>query len=423
MHRLKATIFGLAILLVAPHGANAQSQFVVRPYLMDVSDHGIAVLFTLAHASAVTVRVSAVGHETRTVASGAQSRHEITIDGLDADTRYNYDVLAENELLARGSFGTAPTDTRASVRFLLYGDTRTNPATHASVIRAMERISADFVVHTGDFVPDGRRAEQWTKFFDAAAPLLASTPLVPAIGNHEFVSGEGLPSYEANMRIPRDGSPNETFFLFRYGPLRILSLNSSESMEPGSPQRSWLEQTLNELDAEPDHVRRMVLLHHGPYSSGAHGSNDAIAGTDVEELFRRHRVEFVMAGHDHIYERGDVSGLKYIVSGGGGAPIYFTNRGLPSQLAFSPVHHFVRVDVTPERMEIAAIGADGRTFDACSTRGLSDPWHCGRSGSRGVVSRETTSGLGRTTIVLGLVLVLAVALLARRRRNAATKRS
>ena len=39
------------------------------------------------------------------------------------------------------------------------------------------------------------------------------------------------------------------------------------------------------------------------------------------------RVSFVFSGHDHLYQRGEVDGLKYVVSGGGGAPLYSVRCG------------------------------------------------------------------------------------------------
>lgn len=405
----------------APHRAAADSQFQTRPYLMDVTTHSVAVLFVVAEPIDVSVVAMSFGHETREVRGARARTHELVLERLDPDTSYQYEVHAGSATLARGSFATAPESVNAPVRFLLYGDTRTNPAAHASIVRAMSRETADFVLHTGDFIPDGRRANDWLTYFDVAAPLIASTPLVPTVGNHDMMAGEGLANYRTRMRTPSGGSPNETYYMFQYGPVRILSIDTDESLRPGSPQRRWLENALEEAEASTKHI--FMLMHHGPYSSGAHGSNLAISETDVNRLIRRHHVELVMSGHDHMYERGDAEGLKYIVSGGGGAPLYFTNTTLSSQLAFAPEHHYVRVEVTPDEVRITALGPDGHTLDACHFRDLRDTWHCNGGGPRGRVARPPSSSMARYIVALGAVLVLVVVLLARRRRGVTKKGS
>lgn len=421
MTRSWAAILLFVALLGTPRIAAADSQFETRPYLMDVTTHSVAVLFVLAEPIDVSVVASAPGHETREVRGTHARTHELVLDGLDADTSYRYEVHAGPATLARGTFATAPQSENAPIRFLLYGDTRTNPAAHASIVRAMTREAADFVLHTGDFIADGRRANDWLTYFDVAAPLIASTPLVPTVGNHDMMAGEGLGNYRARMRTPSGGSPNETYYMFQYGSVRILSIDTDESLRLGSPQRRWLEGALEEAQASTKHI--FMLMHHGPYSSGAHGSNLAISETEVIRLFRRHHVELVMSGHDHMYERGDADGLKYIVSGGGGAPLYFTNTALSSQLAFAPEHHYVRVEVAQDDVRITTLGRDGHTLDACHFRGSGDTWHCTGGGARGRVASPPSSSMARYIVVLGAVLVLVVVLLARRRRSVTKKAS
>jgi hypothetical protein len=434
MTRLKATfLVSRRLLAVAslcalahaatPEAAFAHPQFVTRPYLMDVTTNSIAVLFVLAHEQPVVVTAVSPAHTAKRYERPASRVHEVVMDGLDVDTQYAYRVFVANDEIARGTFTTAPAAPDAPVNFLIYGDTRTNPAAHASVIRAMSDEAADFVLHTGDFIADGRRAESWATFFDVAAPLFASTPLIPTIGNHDLYAGAGLRNYRAHMRVAAGGSEHETYFVFRYGATVMISLDTEESLAPGEPQRVWLERALRSL--RDDHAVKHIfaMMHHGPFSSGAHGGNPAIAGTDIEGLLRRGGVELVLSGHDHTYERGDASGLKYIVSGGGGAPLYFSNSEQPTQLAFSPVHHFVRVEIRGDEVRIAAIRTDGHTFDRCYFRGTRDPWHCTGGSSRGNVVRAASSSMSRYVIALGVVLVVAVAILARRGRNAKKKAS
>ena len=49
---------------------------------------------------------------------------------------------------------------------------------------------------------------------------------------------------------------------------------------------------------------------------------------------RESKVELVLAGHDHIYERGEGGGLKYVITGGAGAPLYRASRPSAGDAAF-----------------------------------------------------------------------------------------
>lgn len=422
-----------ASVLATPHAAFAEPRFVKGPYLMDVRPDSIAVLFELDAVSPATVVArDPTGAELR-VAAGPASSHEVVVRGLAPGTRYTYEVLAAGAGGGRGSFVTAPLPgSTDSARFLVYGDARTDASAHARVLRGMREEAADFVLHTGDMVADGRDRADWQELFDATRMLYAELPVFPTLGNHESRStGAGLPFYRHFVRTP-GGPGDEAFYVFDHGPVRVLVLDSNQSLEPGSPQRAWLEaeeRRAHEASA-PTHL--FASVHHGPFSSGGHGSNDAIAGTDVERLLRRAGVELIFEGHDHTFERGDADGMKYIVTGGAGAPLYVTNHELPFQLAFEPSHHFVRVVVDGARVSTTAIRKDGSVLDACAfVKG--GPWRCvgGPGGGRGRVVKMPLGlleGLVRFGPITGaaLVVVLVVALGVRRvraSRAAAAKRS
>ena len=64
-----------------------------------------------------------------------------------------------------------------------------------------------------------------------------------------------------------------------------------------------------------------------------------------------------------MYERGAEQGLRYLVTGGGGAGLYRRERHLPYTEAFVAAHHYVRVDAAPGRLDLTAVRADGSVLD------------------------------------------------------------
>lgn len=84
---------------------------------------------------------------------------------------------------------------------------------------------------------------------------------------------------------------------------------------------------------------------------------------DVDSLLRRYRVDLVISGHDHAYERGDDHGLRYIVSGGGGAPLYPRDARRGMTVKYAEEYHYVRVDVDTSRVRFTTLRPDGSAID------------------------------------------------------------
>lgn len=80
-------------------------------------------------------------------------------------------------------------------------------------------------------------------------------------------------------------------------------------------------------------------------------------------LFVRHGVNLVFNGHDHAYERSVVSDVTYVVSGGGGAPLYGPQGDNPHSLTFTSAHHAVSVTVKGDTLSGVGVRADGVSFD------------------------------------------------------------
>jgi hypothetical protein len=104
---------------------------------------------------------------------------------------------------------------------------------------------------------------------------------------------------------------------------------------------------------------KVFFGHHPTYSSGLHGSVKKMQEY-LQPLFEEKGVQLVVSGHDHSYERTIVKGVTYVVSGGGGAPLYAQQNTLknPRSLVYREAYHFVRVDVTSGELVLTAWAVD-----------------------------------------------------------------
>ncbi|MFT3775736.1 MAG: metallophosphoesterase [Minicystis sp.] len=352
------------------------------PYLQGLGATGVTVKVELSANAAARVEIRRAG-ESASIApiasaasDGERTFHAIRVNGLQPATAYEYEVTAGPAVRERGRFTTAPADVRP-FRFLVYGDNRSDDAAHAAVVRAMQAVPADFIVNTGDMVAKGTDPADWRTFFAVEGAMLRDRCLFAAVGNHELYRGdrEGEVAFLRYFGGVEEGRPLDRLYgTFRWSNTRFFMLNAMDKWT--GAERDWLRAELDKALREPGIVHRIAVMHWGPFSAGPHGNNPALASGDVITLMRDRKVDLVLAGHDHEYERGAGSGLKYIVSGGGGAPLYQKKADMRETATFEAAYHFVEVTVDGEQVRMVARRASGAVIEACGFIGMG-PWDCG----------------------------------------------
>lgn len=246
-----------------------------------------------------------------------------------------------------------PTTPPPSFTFAVLGDTRTQHEIHRRVVERIVVATPDLVLHTGDLVADGNAPAQWDTFFEIERDLLARVPFYPTLGNHERNS----PLYFERCDLPG----NERWYTFAYENARFICLevDGSADYDHGSEQYAWLERTLT-ANTRP---WLFVFFHYPPYTSTEEAGYERSLRQALVPLFERYGVDVVFNGHKHNYERNEVNGVTYVVTGGGGAPLYAMGEREPTQAAFAMEHHFVLVEIVGNHLRATAISVDGEVLD------------------------------------------------------------
>lgn len=325
----------------------------VGPYLHDLGATHVEVRAAVDPPGPfeVTLRkAGADGSAPRVFSSKPAAMHVVPIDGLEPRTRYEY-VATSGKARVEGALVTAPPDDdRTPFVALAYGDNRTDDHAHELVVRAMLDAPSDLLLHTGDFVDDSSRELQWKQFFDIEAPLLRDRCLFTTIGNHEWLD-DGR-SYRGWF------GPNNATARWQF--VRFYFVDAQDASA-----KSWLVPELEKHHGEPGVAWRVVVLHQGPWSSGPHGPNPQVT-TSTIDAWRAHGVDLVLSGHDHIYERGFANGIRYVVTGGGGAPPYTIEDRMRGTRKAEATRHFVRLELATDRVKLAARRADGSIIEEVS---------------------------------------------------------
>lgn len=310
---------------------------------------------------------------TTTQKSAAGRRHRFVLTNLGPDARFSYRVRAGSSQSPKYGFHTLP-KAGAEIRIGIYGDVRGGHVTHRRLIERMLDEGLDFVVVSGDMVARGSDEGDWQKFFALTQDFRAQVPYYPAIGNHDLglTNPDGSDRAERLLGLPPPPAnrPAESYWYSREVAdvhLVFLDSNNYDQLE----QETWLEADL--AAARKRGVRAIVAItHDGPFARGYHGGNK-LARARYVPILARHKVDFVISGHDHLYQRGEYGGVKYLVSGGGGAPLYAIRCGIAGRprctvedgmAKISREFHYVVLAIGRD-LELCARRPDGSLLEKC----------------------------------------------------------
>ncbi len=303
------------------------------------------------------------------------THHTFALANLPPRAQIRYRVHAGASQSAVLAFHTAPA-VGDTIRIGVYGDVRGGHAIHRKIVDAMLGEPLDLVAVTGDMVLHGSDQADWQRFFTITQPLLASTPYLPTVGNHDlgWDGADGATRADEIFTLPPgpQGRPAGAYwYSYDLADVHLVFLDSN-AYELAS-QETWLAADL--AAARANSVRAiLVFTHDGPYSRGYHKGN-GIARTHYVPILAKYHVDYIFSGHDHLYQRGEVSGIRYVVTGGGGASLYAVRCGVAGKpdcrvddgmISIAREHHYLTLSITTTVLELCVRRPDGRLLEPCT---------------------------------------------------------
>ncbi|MFC5721213.1 purple acid phosphatase family protein [Streptomyces gamaensis] len=277
-------------------------------------------------------------------------------DGFDPADPRNFSTI--------GTFRTAPDHAEPFV-FTAFGDQGVSYHALANdqLILGQNPV---FHLHAGDICyaddsGEGRPtdvydARTWDSFLAQTESVAKSVPWMVTTGNHDmeaWYSPNGYGGQSARWSLPDNGFDPRTspgVYSFTYGNVGVVALDANDvSYEitantgySGGRQTRWLDRRLGELRARRDIDFIVVFFHHCAFSTtNGHASDGGVRDAWVP-LFDKHKVDLVINGHNHVYERTDAlrgqrvgkelpigesadsakDGIVYVTAGGAGKSLY-----------------------------------------------------------------------------------------------------
>ena len=250
-----------------------------------------------------------------------------------------------------------------------------------SVLRAESAANAPAQAITlGDNAYPGGSPRDFARCF---APTWGDSTLVimqnirPALGNHDLLSDSA--SYYRFFGA-RAGDAGKGYYSYDLGTWHVIVLNSAIMLESRftDAERTAQEQWLGRDLALNRRLCTLAYWHHPRFSSGWHGSDPRLK--PLWQLLYDARVDLVLNGHDHDYERflpqtpdgaaDSSSGITEIVVGTGGGELRSFRISPAPHSAFRLAGRFgvLKVILGAGEYRHAFIDASHQVWDAGSGR-------------------------------------------------------
>lgn len=229
----------------------------------------------------------------------------------------------------------------------------------------------------------------WDEYLRQIEPMTCQIPYMLTLGNHENETVTlgtekkrvGYISYLARFALPG----GEQWYAFDYGHARFVAFNSDDYTNP--EQLVWLEKTLTDAQRNPVISWVIVLQHHPLYGSSKGRDNNTKLIEKMAPLYDKYKVDLVLCGHDHHYERQfplrggrpttdkltdyrKGEGTLYMIQGGGGKSLYdFTTPTKPEICALRDKSNgYLRVTVERGQLTIEAKRVDRSRIETVKIR-------------------------------------------------------
>ena len=201
--------------------------------------------------------------------------------------------------------------------FAVCGDSRDDrDGIFPQILSAVDNSDMEFLLHTGDVVNKDEPGE-WEKYRKATARF--SKPLRVVVGNHELYGG-GTPGKFAE----RFGLPGASWS-FTHKDAHFSIVDNAKGTFPDNTL-AWLDRDLAAHPKGKDGVTTLIVAMHIPPGTGGirpHGTRYDYQEQSAKLLaiLKRHGVDAVLSGHEHMQYVEDWEGVLNLISGGAGAPL------------------------------------------------------------------------------------------------------
>lgn len=343
--------------------------FFAGPWLQVIDKKTYSISLQTANKNPVVIRYGESADDLDKQQQASGTLISFLLPDLKQGTKYFYQLTSAETFSPIYSFDTEKHS--AAFSFIVWADSQSGWDAFQQNISNTYQYNDAFGIGVGDLVSNGADAEHWRMFFNILSESASGRPYYLIAGNHDYDGYYDDLQPILYNNFTKHNPPQ--YFSWTYGNAAFIALDPNENfpigIKPSSAQHTWLMGQLQ--SPEWQHATwRFVLLHQPPYSQGwkdYHG--DIVIRELLEPLIEAAKIDFVVSGHTHDYERmtkmyGQQKTTFLIVGGGGGS---LETDGLsdePKMDTVINVHHFGRFYVDDRTLRFEAIGLNKKLIDS-----------------------------------------------------------
>ncbi len=212
--------------------------------------------------------------------------------------------------------------------FAVYGDCRHNAEVHRRIAASMVMAKPAFVLNTGDLVDNGDDEALIAQFREITGDLRKGRDFLPCRGDHEGADATIL---------RKEFSIDKTYYYERViGDCHIFVLDSTKEFKDVE-QLKWLEERATASTAK----HKFAVFHHPPFMIDRDRGHEAdVFRPKIHPLLVKLKFCAAFCGHQHAFYTTSRDGVRYVVTGGGGAPLWKIDPSLgePGDLSLKAWH-------------------------------------------------------------------------------------
>jgi Icc-related predicted phosphoesterase len=230
--------------------------------------------------------------------------------------------------------------------FVAYGDCRHNVAVHKEIVDTFARTNPKFVLVTGDLVDEPDKEEDWQSWRDVTKDLRAKSEYLCAVGDHDW---EKVDTFLKEFKLEK------WYYDRRIGDVHAFMLDSRNFTDKA--QMEWLEKNASASTAK----HKFAVFHHPPFMIDHKRGQEAEALRPlIHPLLVKLKFCAAFCGHQHGFYSTVRDGVRYVVTAGGGAPLWKIDPSLgqPGDLS-KKFYHFLGFTDTGKRIEARVFEKDG----------------------------------------------------------------
>eukprot|EP01089_Gocevia_fonbrunei_P018942 TRINITY_DN6537_c0_g1_i1.p1 TRINITY_DN6537_c0_g1~~TRINITY_DN6537_c0_g1_i1.p1 ORF type:complete len:473 (-),score=84.80 TRINITY_DN6537_c0_g1_i1:2-1420(-) len=225
--------------------------------------------------------------------------HTVNLTHLEPSTVYYYRVGSIASFSSPYNFKTRATSLTESLTIAVVADMGEEDPSTDTIANLISLVpSLDFILHVGDISYADGFQQKWDQFFRKVQPITGYLPYMTVPGNHEI-------AYDFESWKTRFATP--FFYSFDYNEVHFVGLMTEGELDIPEVSEEQVQWLIKDLENRKSTTKWTIVYGHRPfYCSNDNqdcGAFSSYLRYMLEDVFYKYKVDLVMVGHKHDYER------------------------------------------------------------------------------------------------------------------------